>query len=84
MIAVISLANGNGGSLINCICHTAGCKTLPDQLIQAELISGQGILYIRRGAVDVRRTNRLMGILYLVALGFYPLPCRKIILSIGF
>ena len=45
--------------------HAAGGKALPDQLIQAEQISLERLLHDHRGEADVRRPDRLMGILYL-------------------
>ena len=53
METVGSGANLDRGSLIDCIAHTAGRKTVPDQAVQAELVPAQGILDHHRGTGDV-------------------------------
>ncbi len=73
--------------------HPACRKPLPDQLVQPELVPGQGILQGCRSPCDIRRTDGFMGILDLLlgllrrAAGrgiLFPvgpgdvLPCRRV------
>ncbi len=58
----------HGGRLILRRSHATRRKTFPDQLVQAELVTAQGLFQIRGCAADVRRPDRLVRILYLLVL----------------
>ena len=81
---VISGTDLHVGRLIYRRCHTACCKTFPDQLIQAELISGKGIFHHCRCTIDIGWTDGLMCILDFCAGLFGSCLCCKIIFTVIF
>ena len=72
------------GCLINCRCHSACGKTLPDQLIQSELFTRQRILDLRRNPLDIRRADRFMRILDLFAFLLLGMHISRIFAAIVF
>ncbi len=90
---ILSCPDPDRSGLEPCRLHPACRKTLPDQLVQPELVPGQGILQGCRSPCDIRRTDGFMGILDLLlgllrrAAGrgiLFPvgpgdvLPCRRV------
>ena len=70
--------------LINCRCHSACGKTLPDQLIQPELFTRQRILDLGRNSLDIRRADRFMRILNLFAFLLLGMHISRICTAIVF
>ena len=70
--------------LINSRRHTAGCKTLPDQLIQTEKVSWKRFLYHNRCQCDICRADSLMSILDLTCILSRSFSCRCVIFTIVF
>ena len=56
----------------------------PDQLIQPELISREGFLDLHRGQFHIGGTDRLMGVLDLLAVLHRPLPLDQVFLTVVF
>ncbi|CCY42270.1 unknown [Clostridium sp. CAG:7] len=71
-------------SLIYSRSHTAGCKTLPDQLIQTEKISWKRLLYHNRCQCNVSRTDGFMCILDLSCILCRSFSCCCVIFAIMF
>ena len=63
-------AQAHGGGGTGRVSHLGGDGTLPDQLVEAELVVGQGTAHGVRGAESVTRgTDCLVGFLSVLALG---------------
>ena len=63
--------------------HTACRKTFPYQLIQTELISCERFFDRSRSSADIRRTDRLMCILYFLSFRLLRLHRRNILFSVN-
>ena len=80
--AVFSRSDLHRSRLVSRRSHPAGGKTLPDQLVQAELISRERIFQRRRCSCNIRRPDRLMRILDLPASVRSGLPGRCVFFAI--
>ena len=72
------------GGLIDSCAHAACHKTLPDQLVQAEQISGKLLLDFNRYSIDVRRADCLVGVLNLPGLLLFLIFTGKILFAVMF
>ena len=79
---IISRRDLHGSRLKSCRLHPACRKPFPDQLVQPELVSRQRVFKSRRCSCNIRRTDRLVGILDLLLGLFLRTSCRYIIAAI--
>ena len=80
---MLSSIDLNGGGFIFGCLHPAGRKPFPDQLIKPQLVSGKGFLDLYRDPADIRRPDRLMGVLDFLSGFFRSDPARRIFLAVG-
>ena len=79
--AILSCRDPDGRRLIPRRLHPARNETLPHQLIQTELIPAQRFFDCRRGTADIRRADRLMGVLDVLIPAAFCLAYRHIFFS---